>query len=431
MLIHVVARGETIQSIADSYNVSVTRLIMDNGIENPNHLVVGQSIVIVFPEITYTVKEGDTINNIAYSNEISPMQLMRNNPMLSEREYIYPGETLVIKYKTDGKITTHGNTIPYINRNILKKTLPYLTYLSILNYTATKEGNIISYYDDTEVIELSKAYGVIPLMLITTLTLQGKANIGIAYDILLNKEFQNTQINNIITILKEKGYRGVNVSFEYINISNVELYEDYIQSITKRLNEEGYLVFVTVIPQITNVNSIVNFEKVDYTIFDQLAQNIIFMNYEWATNINPPSPISSIYNINAFLEYAIKSVSSDKIIIGLATIGYDWELPYAAGLSSVYSLTLDRAIELARNVGAEIQFDEVSQTPYFGYEIKEGVNLVSHIVWFIDARSMDALLGLVSKYNLNGTAIWNITIYNPQLWLIINSQYEIEKIPIE
>ena len=80
MQIHVVAQGETIQSIAESYNIPVTRLIMDNGIENPNHLVIGQSIVIVYPEITYTVKEGDTLNSIASTNGVSPMQLMMNNP---------------------------------------------------------------------------------------------------------------------------------------------------------------------------------------------------------------------------------------------------------------------------------------------------------------------------------------------------------------
>ena len=42
-------------------------------------------------------------------------------------------------------------------------------------------------------------------------------------------------------------------------------------------------------------------------------------------------------------------------------------------------------------------------------------------------RSINALLDLGVKYNLQGVSIWNITIYNPQLWLIINSQYEIMK----
>jgi spore germination protein len=37
-------------------------------------------------------------------------------------------------------------------------------------------------------------------------------------------------------------------------------------------------------------------------------------------------------------------------------------------------------------------------------------------------------MDLVSKYGLAGTGIWNIMIYYPQMWLVINTQYEIIKI---
>ena len=58
MIIHVVQQGDTIESIAERYGVSVTRLIIDNGLEEPDHLVIGQSIIVAFPELTYTVQEG-------------------------------------------------------------------------------------------------------------------------------------------------------------------------------------------------------------------------------------------------------------------------------------------------------------------------------------------------------------------------------------
>lgn len=46
MNIHVVQPGDNLNSIASQYNISVNRIIQDNGLENPNTLVVGQSIVI-------------------------------------------------------------------------------------------------------------------------------------------------------------------------------------------------------------------------------------------------------------------------------------------------------------------------------------------------------------------------------------------------
>jgi spore germination protein YaaH len=427
MSIHVVQPGDTIESIANYYGISKTRLIMDNGLNQPNELVIGQCIVIAYPENTYMVKEGDTLLDIANSHNVPIIQLLMNNPFLSDREYIYPGETLVIKYNRKGKIITHGNTAPYISREVLEKTLPYLTYLSVLNYTATAEGDFITYYDDTEIIQLAKEYGTIPLMLVTTLTIQGEANIGITFDILLNKDFQNRLIENILNILETKGYSGVNISFQDISTSNLQLYEEYFNNVASRLAEEGYMVFSTIDPNLKSMNNQNLFEQIDYSTLQQLAYNIIFMNYEWAANINPPSPVSSIYVVDTFLGYITRFISPYNVIIGMTTIGFDWELPYSTGFTSVNSLTLDSAIDSARNVGATIQFDEVSQTPYFNYTFSGNGIEVLHVVWFIDARSINSLLDLVTKYQLNGTGIWNITVYNPQLWLLINSQYEIEK----
>jgi spore germination protein len=426
MEIHVVQQGETLQSIAVDYGITEAMLVRDNGLENTYNLVIGQALVIAIPEVVYTVKEGDSLVSIAESFNVSTMELLMNNPFLSDREYIYPGETIIISYNRKGSITIHGNTSPNIDKSVLRKTLPYLTYLSIVNYTATSEGEIISYYDDSQIVEITKSYGVIPLLLLTTLTVTGKANITIEYDLLLNVYFQTNYIRNLLKILKDKGYKGVDISFQYINVTNIFYYNSFFTLITERLNSEGYLVFVTVDPSLSNIGESVSFERVDYSILDTLSQNIIFMNYQWATNVNPPAPISSIQNLDAFLNYVNAFITPDKIIIGIPTIGYDWELPFLPGLSSVNVLSYDGAINLASTYGAIIEFDDVSQTPFYRYNRDN----VQHIVWFIDVRSINALLDLIIKYRLQGSGIWNISIYNPQLWLVINSQFNIIKFQI-
>jgi spore germination protein len=429
MIIHVVQQGETINSIADHYGMSVEQLLQDNNLPNPGNLVVGQSIVIAPPEQTYTVQEGDTLEEIATVYNVSVMQLLRNNPFLSDREYIYPGETLVIRYNnTKGSVTVHGNSFPFINIDILKKTLPYLTYLSVVNYTATTEGEIMSSYDDTLIIQLAKDYKVLPLMLLSTFTLIGEANLRVAYDLLINKDFQNKQIDNILNILRTKGYRGVNLSFQYVNASTLSYYESYLENVFNRLNEEGYSVFATVTPDFSVVDQVVNFDLVDYSIMNQYANSIIFMNYEWATILSAPSPITSISSAQVFLDYIKNSVSLDKVVIGIPTIGYDWQLPFLAGVSEVTSLTMNNAITLASVVDTEIQFDEVSQTPYYFYSVNINNSQRQHVVWFIDARSIKALAELVSTNNLLGSGVWNIMEFNSQLWLIFNTQYEIVKI---
>ena len=160
MNIHIVQPGETASSIAMLYGVSATRIILDNELTNPDHLVPGQTIVILFPEQIHIVQEGDTLQSIDYAYGVSLFQLLRNNMYLSERETIYPGETIVISYDNHQATLISGGFVnPFVNRTVLRKTLPYLTYVSIFGYRTNSDATITE-VEDTDIIQLSKEYGV-------------------------------------------------------------------------------------------------------------------------------------------------------------------------------------------------------------------------------------------------------------------------------
>jgi spore germination protein len=55
------------------------------------------------------------------------MELMRNNPFLYNREFIYPEDSLVISYNTVKNIPVNAYTYIFINQGILIQNLPYLT----------------------------------------------------------------------------------------------------------------------------------------------------------------------------------------------------------------------------------------------------------------------------------------------------------------
>ena len=72
MIIHV-CTGETVASIAEYYNLSVERLALENGISTTEYLAIGNPCYFN-TEIVYTVQEGDTLNRIATSYNISIME---------------------------------------------------------------------------------------------------------------------------------------------------------------------------------------------------------------------------------------------------------------------------------------------------------------------------------------------------------------------
>ena len=428
MDIHVVQSGETINSIAALYGVSAEKIIQDNELVNPYELVPGQTIVIVYPVQTHTVQEGDTLVGIADAYGVSVMQILRNNSFLATREYIYPGEVLTISYNTVGTLSTIGFCYPFINKDLLKKTLPSLTYLSVFNYRALGKGEIISYYDDSEINGLAKEYDTLTLLMFSTLSAQGEPDLEVSYELLLNVDYQNRQIENLLDIMTSKGYSGVNIVFNFISAANLTLYENFVNRASAVLMAAGFLVFVTINTNIKSENGIITFDQIDYSTLSKAVNGLIFLELIWGTNKNPPAPVSSIEELKTFVDYAVTSVPRDKFVVGVPAIAYDWPLPFLPGKTVANSLTIDAALSLAHDVNAQIQFDIVSQTPYFNYSQYSVGFPVQHIVWFTDARSYNATLTLVKDYELLGIGIWNVMVYEPQLWLVVNSQYNVVKL---
>lgn len=429
MIIHVVVPGDTINSIADAYGIPETTLIRDNGLVNPLELVIGQTIVIAYPEVVHIVQEGDTFLGITQMYDVTMLDLLRNNPFLSDVDYVYPGERIVIKYSKEGiKLSTNGYAYPFINEEILKKTLPFLTYVSIFSYRVTMEGSLLNIVDEP-VIKLAREYGVAPIMILSTISSFGIDSVDINTVILNDLTIQQNIIDQALQIMKEKGYYGLDLYLQYINLENQGAVELYVKNIATRLKAEGFLLFVTLTP-----NTFINveqpaYQQIDYSKIGEYADRILLLSYEWGYSYGPPAAVTNVELVIDMLNYAIQQIPPDKIVFGLPIIGYDWELPFVKGVSKANALTTNAAINLALEMGAVIYYDEKAQAPYFNYKERNMLGAeIEHIVWFKDARSIDSLVKLTLAYKFDGVAIWNIMQYFEQLWLVINSQYEITTI---
>ncbi|NNJ32963.1 LysM peptidoglycan-binding domain-containing protein [Lacrimispora defluvii] len=429
MIIHVVRPGETINTISDYYKIPVDRLILENGIINPDNLVIGQTIVIVPPKALYIVQSGDTLDSIAMKYSVSPMELIRNNPYLSDREFLYSGETIVISYQTDRlrTIAINGYAFSYIEKSILIKTLPFLTYLTIFDYRATSEGEIISIADDTEVIQLAKAYGVMPVMFVSTITEEGTIVREITKGILDNPSVQDRLIDNILQTLKAKGYNGINMYIEDITTDNLNSIIEYIKKASAIFHSEGYKVIVTTTPIINIQGPILIFEKPDYSKLSGYIDEILFASYDWARFYSYPSSIFPINVIKELLEYITSIVSPELLSLGITTLGYDWTLPYVPGATDAIAIANNNAIQMAADGNIPILFNEAAYSPFFYYI---GSDEIYHLVWFKDARSFEARINLVAEYNLQGLSLWTIMRFDTQMWFIINTQFNIEKVPV-
>ena len=114
--------------------------------------------------------------------------------------------------------------------------------------------------------------------------------------------------------------------------------------------------------------------------------------------------VAPINAVRSVLDFAVSVIPREKIYMGLPNYAYDWLLPYKQGYSRATSIGNDEAVDIARRFGAEIKFDEGSQTPYFSY-YNGGEQ---HEVWFEDVRSMQAKFALIREYGFAGGGYWNM-----------------------
>ncbi|HWT75286.1 MAG TPA: LysM peptidoglycan-binding domain-containing protein [Mobilitalea sp.] len=421
MIIHVVQKGDTISSIAQKYEIDEHRLIQDNGITNYDNLAVGQTIIIVHSKQVHTVIEGDTLQGIADQYGISLIQLLRNNPYLLEREFIFPGETIVISYEDEKirKITTNGYVLPYVEKKILEKNLLFLSYLSIFSYVVAENGDLND-IDDISVINLAKSYGVAPIMVITNLKEKGY-DIEAAHNIIINQEFKNNFIENVLSVLKKKGYYAANINFPYIETADRKSFYEFITEFTEKLHNEGFKVIMTITPNTFELDSGNSHEEVDYSFLGRTLDGIILSHYDWAYPVDISTEMIPFYHNRNLVAYFASQIPPEKIMLAAITIGYIWELPFIEEVSKVNIISYTNAVVLASEANVPILFNKLNLSSY--YYLK---NQSLRQVTFYDARGFKTYVHLIPDFNLQGLGIWNVMYDIQQTFFLINTQYDIE-----
>lgn len=430
-MIYTVKKSDTLFSITRELSQSTGTILSpeiiaaDNGILPPYTLATGQALLIMLPETVYTVQQGDTLNDIAKFFGTDKNTLLQNNPILKGNETIYPGQTLTISYIREGtknNAVLTGYSYTFINPTTLNFTLPYLSYVIPFTYGFTENGDLIS-PDDKMILNRAETYSTDSLLHLSTLSENGQFDSRLASILLSNKNLQNKLISQLINTLEQKGYDGIDIDFEFIESNYASDYRDFIKLVNDTLTPLGYITLVALAPKTSDDQPGLLYEAHQYSPLGKASDGVLLMTYEWGYTYSPPMAVAPIDKVRAVVEYAVTRISPEKILLGIPNYGYDWTLPFVKG-TPAKSISNVEAIRIAVEYGAEILFDQNSQTPHFYYTDKEGI---AHSVWFEDPRSIQAKIDIIKEFSLWGGGVWNIYRDFPSMWLQFATQFNIDK----
>lgn len=377
MEIYVVQPGNTVYSIAALYQVDVNRVILDNQLVYPYQLAVGQALLIAN----------------------------------GQRE-----RTMTIQ--------SNGYAYPFISPWVLRNTLPYLTELSIFSYGFTAEGELVyPLLDDTWMIAEALQSGSLPILTLTPFGTTGNFDNNLISAVVQNPVARDNLISNLLFVMEDKEYRGLDIDFEFIKAEDRDLFTEFVRVCTQRMHENGYQVSVALAPKVSADQRGLLYEGKDYAALGAIADHVLVMTYEWGYTYSPPMAVAPINQVRRVIEYAVTEIPPEKISMGIPNYGYDWPLPYEKGVSRATTIGNIEAVRIAVSQGAEIQFDELAGTPFFQYTY----NGVVHEVWFEDVRSLQLKFDVIKEFGLRGPGYWQIMQLFRANWLLLEDNFFLAK----
>jgi len=377
MLIYTVKSGDRLTQIAAAFRVSPQSIITANGLPNPNNLLTGQSLIIPTEE---------------------PV-IQKTSIAVNGYQYILGQEGVVI----------------------VDEAGPHLSILTPFSYVVKENGELAP-IDDDALISAAIKNKVLPMMCIVNFSSTVKGQ-NIAHVVLNNSTATQNLISNLIFIMKRKGYRGLNIDFEYVLPEDRERYNEFLRLTVERLHSEGFFVSSAIAPKTGPQQKGLLYEGIDYAAHGNLLDFVILMTYEWGYRMGPPQVISPLNMIRRVLDYAVTVIPRNKIYFGFQIYARDWLLPHVQG-QEAETFSCQEALIRAAEYNTVIQYDEVAQSPFYRYQDNQGRQ---HEVWFEDARSAQAKFDTVKEYGLAGISYWALGYPFPQNWTLLENNFQIIK----
>jgi cellulose synthase/poly-beta-1,6-N-acetylglucosamine synthase-like glycosyltransferase/peptidoglycan/xylan/chitin deacetylase (PgdA/CDA1 family) len=164
-----------------------------------------------------------------------------------------------------------------------------------------------------------------------------------------------------------------------------------------------------------------------YRKVQDAADAIVLMAYDQHWGGGDPGPAAAQDWFESALAKRMEEIDPSKTVLALGAYGYDWTLPdpknkAVADKTCVPACTIlfNEATQRAHDAGAQVEMDENSLNPTFGYQDDAGRK---HTVWFLDAPTLFNQIKVADGFRPLGYALWRMGGEDQLDWKVLRHDY--------
>lgn len=217
-------------------------------------------------------------------------------------------------------------------------------------------------------------------------------------------------IGNLLEVVKEKNYDGVDIDFEFIKPADGPYFTLFLQELKTALGP-GKQLSAAVFARTESDHWATPYE---YAKIGGIVDLLVIMAYDYSCASTPAGPIAPLWWAEKVVDYMAANMGRDKILLGMPTYGYDW----AGGVKAV-TITGPKLALLEQTCELKAAFDQQSYSPFYTYYDKEGR---LHHIWMEDYSSLKAKYDLAMGKKLAGISFWRIGNGFTDLYRVIEEQ---------
>lgn len=286
------------------------------------------------------------------------------------------------------------------------------------------------------------------------------------HEVLSSKKKRKAHIEEIVEMVRENRFDGVNIDYEQKNAETIDYFSDFLKELEDALGRRDLTCTVEArmepshrwteaqMPKkIQYANDYKAMNKycdwVEIMAYDQQRADIVINKQRRGVPYNPVADVEWVEHV---VELALEDFDEDKVMLGVPTYGRAWDVTVAADwykdYTKVATLNQPRILELSEKYNAPIGRTEGGEAviTYFpedsiwkifnalptpegtpkGFEAAAKALLVATyadieipvrmVVWS-DAKAIEDKLELIKEYDLKGVAIFKVDgEEDPDIW---------------